>query len=401
MIHDASSSKSHSRPRVLFLRSHSKICAYSFPANGLRHSPNLEFAQYPPFPPQYERKLHKLPQRDIAWQDLQVNLLKDARKLSEKLDDGYFDLALLADHQAQLTSSQRQGWRERLKTWGRLIRNPGSERFSDYAYSKLFPYSFQELCQKIPVCVMDFSDYPYLTPADMDLLKHCARYFKREMPYNRFVLYHQLFQFTYLSRAQKDAALTGLLEKVENIPLGIPDDKFHQLVALRAEAQDIDVFWVGRISSTMRKKAEARLRELAAKTSWKIYMPTERLSFQDYCRTVARSKVTVSVEGGGWDCDRHYEAVALGSIPLINRPTRDARWWHEMPEEIFFENSFANFALRIEHFLRDAALRQTCLHALEKQIRDHMLWSKIIEYMVTTGLNDVPRTALSGYTRTG
>mgnify|MGYP003597527889 CR=1 FL=1 len=106
---------------------------------------------------------------------------------------------------------------------------------------------------------------------------------------------------------------------------------------------------------------------------------------------IARSKITISIAGGGWDCFRHYEAVALGSVPLINKPTVDAVWWHAMPEAIFFENTFSNFIARIEQLLNDAQLRQMCLATLEQQIEKHALHSKIVEYIVNTSLEKLSR----------
>lgn len=379
------------RCRVLFLRSHSKICAFSFIANGLRNSQKIEFAQYPPFPPNYRSKLKKLPHSEDAWHDLNTNLIKSYQELSEKLSNGYFDVVLLADYDADLTQYHRMNRLQKLGMWAGLVRNHKRNARTQYQYASSFPLSIAELCRIAPVIVVDLIDHPYLLkPTDVELLKNCALYFKREVPYNRFVLYHAFFQFHYLSRAGKDEALVPLLDKVHNIPLGIPDDKFHQLTELRVDKQDIDVFWVGRVSNTMRAKAAKLLNEFAAKTSWNIVMPNERLSFQEYCHTLARSKITISVEGGGWDCDRHYEAVALGSLPLINKPTVDAVWWHKMPEEIYFDNNFSNFASRIEQLLGMETLRQQCLFDVEQLIRKQMLWSKIVEYMVekTTLIED-------------
>jgi hypothetical protein len=377
--------------RVLFLRSHSKICAYSFIANGLRNSSKIEFAQYPPFPSNYQAKLKKLPQSEEAWQDLNTNFIANYQELSEKLFNGYFDLVLLADHNAQLTEYQRMGRFQRLWTLARLIRSYRANALTQYKYISMFPLSIADICRAAPVIMVDFSDYPYLTPTDVEILRNCLLYFKREVPYNRFVLYHQHFQFNYLRRAQKDEMLSELLQKVHNIPLGIPDDKFHTLTKLRVDIQDIDVFWVGRVSNTMRATTIKLLNEFASKMSWNIVIPNKRLSFQEYCQMIARSKITISVEGGGWDCDRHYEAIALGSLPLINKPTVDAVWWHDMPEEIYFENNFSNFASRIEQLLTADTLRQQCLHEMERVIQKHMLWSKIVEYMTEKAMETISR----------
>ncbi len=376
------STDSQRRCRALFLRSHNKICAFSFIANGLRNSQKIEFAQYPPFPSHYRQKLQKLPYPEEAWRDLQRNLITSYEELTEKVFNGYFDIVLLADYNADLIQYHRMNRLQKLMMLAGLVRNHKRNACAQYQYISSFPLSFAELCRIVPVVVVDLIDHPYLLkPTDVEMLKHCALYFKREVPYNRFVLYHPLFQFSYLSRAGKDETLVPLLDKVHNIPLGIPDDKWRQLTELRVDKQDIDVFWAGRVSNTMRAKAEKLLNEFAARTSWNIVIPDERLSFQKYCQTLARSKITVSIEGGGWDCDRHYEAVALGSLPLINKPTVDAVWWHKMPDEIYFENNFSNFESRIEQLLGMETLRQQCLHDLEQLIRKDMLWSKIVEYM--------------------
>jgi glycosyltransferase involved in cell wall biosynthesis len=46
--------------------------------------------------------------------------------------------------------------------------------------------------------------------------------------------------------------------------------------------------------------------------------PLPRAEFYERC---ARAWLVWSPEGLGWDCFRHYEAAAAGSVPLINQPT--------------------------------------------------------------------------------
>ncbi len=374
-----------SPPRVLFLRSHSKICALSFIANGLAQSSTLEFEQYPPLPPKYRSKLQKLPHPEMAWQDLNRNCIPTSDELVQKITDGYFDGVLLADHDGLLSQYQNMNWFQISWARARLWKQARHDFQTQYQYWLSLPYSITQLCQNLPVAIVDLSDYPYLPPSvSQDILNSCAAYFKREVPYNRFILYHAWLEFRFLSQAGKNTQLVSLLDKVHGIPLGIPDTKFHELTTLRTQEQDIDLLWVGRMSNSMRAKAVTLLKEYATRTSWKILIPEKRLSYTEFCRTVARSKITLSVEGGGWDCDRHYEAAALGSLPLINTPTVDAVWWHTMPPQIFFKNDFSNFFSRIEQLLRNDALRQDCLQTLDAQIRTHMLWSKIVEYMIET-----------------
>lgn len=373
------------RYRVLFLRSHSKICAFSLIAHGLQHSQMIEFMQYPPLPAHVRPKLDKRPHAEEAWEDLTTHQIATPRELTQKLSSGFFDCVLLVDHNAELTCYSRMTSWQKLKMWGKRLRGNRQRAIADYQYMTSFPFTLNTISQYAPIAVVDLDDYPYLRPETREALEQSTAYFKREIPYNRFVLYHHFFQNS-LRQAQKDEQLTALSAKIQGIPLGIQDEKFSKLRALHTEKQDIDVFWAGRISSTMRAKAVEQLIHLQKTTSWKIVMPTERLSFQEFYQTIARSKVTISVEGGGWDCDRHYEAVALGSVPLINRPTVDAVWWRDMPEVLFFENDFSNFVTRLETLLTNGPLRKQCLQHADQQVKEHMLWSKIVEYMVTTTL---------------
>jgi hypothetical protein len=235
--HTLKSAELHQPPRVLFLRSNRKICSFSLIANGLCNTRNIEFSQYPPFPPESRSRLQKLSYRDIAWNNFHANLLTDAHELSEKLRSGYFDLVLLADHDASLFSSHQRGWTWKFKTWARLLRRGKHGAFDPYRLLNSFPFSTKELCQMIPVLVVDLTDQPYIRQADAELLEHCQCYCKREIPYNRFVLFHALLQFRSFSRVRKDERLQALLPKVQSIPLGIPDDKFHKLTSFRTHLQ--------------------------------------------------------------------------------------------------------------------------------------------------------------------
>ena len=47
---------------------------------------------------------------------------------------------------------------------------------------------------------------------------------------------------------------------------------------------------------------------------------TSRLSLPEFYQRAARAWLVWSPEGLGWDCFRHYEAPACGSVPVINQP---------------------------------------------------------------------------------
>ena len=182
----------------------------------------------------------------------------------------------------------------------------------------------------------------------------------------------------------------ALVNKVCGIPLGILDDKFEQLRRLRTQPQDIDLFFGSRISNTMRATALRLLQEHAASRGWNVVASTESRAFDEYCQLIARSKLTISVEGDGWDCFRHYEAAALGSLPVINMPTTDAVWWHRMPAAIFFKNDFSDFLTQIDTLLTHPEIRAASLSRVETAIENSMRWSKIIDFIVAKTLEGTP-----------
>lgn len=372
--------------RVLFLRSFSKAPFAVNIARGLTRCSNIEYWQYPVWPQDRRQLIEKLYASDEAWKTLNHPLIVNADELHQRLLAQAFDLILLADYDAQLFQYHGLSLFQKVKSWLRLVRMFRSRglagTIAHFKYLRALPFSLAEINNFAPVIVIDLTDSPMLTPNDQRVLRDCSLYFKREVPFDRLFLYYQDRPAPWTTRRKE---LLPILEKVHNIPLGIEDSKYAALKQQRVAVQDIDVLFVGEITNTLRKTGMEHLQELASNSQWNIVI-TRGLPFDDYCHKIARSKITVSIAGGGWDCFRHYEAVALGSLPLINKPTIDAVWWHIMPDEIFFENTFVNFRSRIEQLLTNHSLRTSCFEQLEQQVEHRMLHSKIVEYIIKTSL---------------
>jgi len=381
--------------RLLFLRSYAKAPFSANIARAFTRCPNVEYWQYPAWPQDRRHLVEKLYAPADAWSALHHQVIANANELSLQLSAGQFDLIILADYDAQLFHYHQQRPFDKVKTWLRFLRTlrlrglAGTQAHLNYL--RAMPFSLTEINRLAPVVVIDWTDSPMLTPNDQRVLRDCSLYFKRELPFDRLFLYYQDRPAPWTTRRKE---LLPLLEKVQNIPLGIEDDKYAALKQQRTALQDIDVLFLGEITNTLRRTGMERLQELASTRRWNIVI-TQNVPFDEYCRMIARSKVTISIAGGGWDCFRHYEAVALGSIPLINRPTIDAVWWHSMPEAIFFENTFSNFFTRIEHLLHDDCLRATSLATLEQHIEQHALHSQMIEHIISITMQTKWLTKLS------
>ena len=101
------------------------------------------------------------------------------------------------------------------------------------------------------------------------------------------------------------------------LPYWIAADRYPAPAASGKE-KEIDLLFVGAVNSPERIEAREALASLS--TSCRVLIPEERLSFEEYCRVTSRAWLTVSPQGYGYHGFRHYEAMLLGSIPVVHRP---------------------------------------------------------------------------------
>ena len=351
--------------RVLYLRSPGRLPFAAIWAGGLLRAPGIEFWQYPALPAEHRNRLDKLPNAAAAWESLQVRAIPDPRELAERIAAGAFDAALVSDEDGLLFPGPAPSPLARVRSW--LGRSGGR-----------MPFTLAELARRMPVAVADLADASFLTPAGQEQLAACTAYFKRELPFDRLFLYYQQRPAPW---RQRRLELLPVVEKVRGIPLGIEDDKYAALKNQRVALQDIDVLLTGTVTSSLRQEGLKRLRTWAATRARKVEI-RDSLPFGEYCARMARSKVTISISGGGWDCFRHAEAVALGSVPFMNRPYIDAPAWRDLPEAVFFDNTFRDFDERLDALLADDRLRTECREELEARVETTQRHSQVVAAIV-------------------
>lgn len=159
------------------------------------------------------------------------------------------------------------------------------------------------------LAVVDFEDEATIAAAHLPLLRTAARVFKRELPLGRRPALREM---------QGASDLAGLVEKLTPLPLGLPL-AFALPPPPPADARASDVFFAGRIWPE-RREGIAALDALRA-AGLRIDRPAERLDAAAYRARCAEAWLTWSPPGLGWDCFRHYEAAALGSVPVLSEPT--------------------------------------------------------------------------------
>lgn len=172
----------------------------------------------------------------------------------------------------------------------------------------------------VPVAVVDTSDFAYVERAQFPYLDRSVAFFKRELPQDEWKLFTKTG-----SRTQPSLRFRALpryrrrVGKFLPISLGLPADAAASLPNGTTE-KTTDIFFAGNVTGLpVRERAVAELRALR-EDGYNIDIAEGRLDRATFYRRCAQAWLTLSPEGLGWDCFRHYEAAACGSIPLMNQP---------------------------------------------------------------------------------
>ncbi|MBX9773091.1 MAG: glycosyltransferase [Xanthobacteraceae bacterium] len=172
---------------------------------------------------------------------------------------------------------------------------------------------------RAPIAVIDTGDFPYINRADLFLLKRCRFYFKRELPPDHWRLFTKTVHREHPTRRFRQGNLRPHIDKLRPISLGLPPDAIDPPDNIEKTS---DIFYAGAVegSSTVRRSG---LREIVAlrDRGLRVDIPEGRLPRQEFYLRCAQAWLVWSPEGLGWDCFRHYEALACGAVPLINQPT--------------------------------------------------------------------------------
>jgi hypothetical protein len=172
-----------------------------------------------------------------------------------------------------------------------------------------------------PIAVVDLEDNASINRCDRYLLDACRLYFKRELPVDSWRLFANTMTPRQPSRRfRANPANRRRIAKLRPISLGIPPD-MEPLLPIARRDKTADLFFVGNVAGLpAREQGMAELGELKA-AGVVVDIPDRRLDREEFYARCASAHLVWSPEGYGWDCFRHYEAAACGSVPLINYPS--------------------------------------------------------------------------------
>jgi hypothetical protein len=145
-----------------------------------------------------------------------------------------------------------------------------------------------------------------------------------------------------------------------------------------------DVFFAGQVTlnSTVREAGMRQLETLAAR-GYRIDIARERLPYREFLARCARSWLTWSPEGYGWDCRRHYEAALCRSVPLMSRATIHRHRPLVAGEHGFYYDVEGDGLIRAaEDALADKERLARIAEASRTHVLTHHTYEAICRYMV-------------------
>ncbi len=235
---------------------------------------------------------------------------------------------------------------------------------------------------RVRLAVIDLADEGTIHPRDRRLFWRSNLYFKRELADN---LWHTLE--TVLPRGAVAGVCvvpplgSSLTERLRPISLGI--DESAARAPIPAARKSHDVFYSGLSSLVPSRVAlPAILDDLKAR-GWRVAMPRERLDFEQYREMMAGSRLCLSPGGVGWDCFRHYEAVAFGSVPVFDFRSIRQRAPFRHGVDCFYVDSQDDVASRIDEFLKtpDATL-DAMAAAAQRRLNEHFTFHALARYVM-------------------
>jgi hypothetical protein len=242
-----------------------------------------------------------------------------------------------------------------------------------------------------PLVIIDTQDAPRITKTESFWLDRCRFWFMRELPPNHMNLFLNMDRHCGdVVNIQRQKRLQPNFAKLKPFSLGCNSGDTPPTEKVEAHERIYDVFYAGaNHTTTVRQQGLEELKALRT-AGLRVFIPEQRLSRPDFFRACAQSWLVWSPEGQGWDCHRHYESLALYSVPLINMPTIERLWpLLSGVHCLYYRPEKGGLTEAIESALRD---REALLRIAEQgraHILQHHTRSQLVRHVLSSvGLLD-------------
>lgn len=172
----------------------------------------------------------------------------------------------------------------------------------------------------VPVVAIDLRDTFSVGRCNFHLLDACRIYYKRELPADRWQVFFKSGHWDLPGRRWRQKRRNQRrLAKLRPINYSSARAS-HQKVSNVPKTTDI--FFAGDLfrGTTPRADGIPELKALEAE-GYRIDLPEHRLPHDEYLERLAGAWLAWSPSGYGWQCARHIEAAAVGTVALSNYPT--------------------------------------------------------------------------------
>ena len=245
---------------------------------------------------------------------------------------------------------------------------------------------------RIPLVVLDYNDMSSVSVPGLPLLDRSVAYFKRELPLDPAkALFNVVPRFRTHRRVMSSAFFERNRTKFRPISAGVSEETAQIAKQLRPE-KTVDVFFAGsRLNSEIRRRGFDELGELA-KRGYTIDISGGGLSQSEYLERCARSWLTWSPEGLGWECLRHYEASVCGSVPLLSTPgIQRYQPLQEGVHALVYSDQPGGLLRAVETALAQKPALSLMAGRARQHVLAHHTQARICEHIVATSLDAARR----------
>ncbi|MBL8838458.1 MAG: glycosyltransferase family 1 protein [Alphaproteobacteria bacterium] len=246
-----------------------------------------------------------------------------------------------------------------------------------------------------PLVVLDRDDLPVINRHGIRLLDRCRAYFKRELPTDRWRVFMKTAHANLPTpRFRASPRFAARIGRLHPISLGLRHDRVAHLVRdERPKSSDVFFAGISDANSTVRARGIAQLRRLAD-AGLRIDIPDRMLPLPEFFERCARAWLCWSPEGLGWDCFRHYEAAACGSVPLISQPAIERhRPLLDGVHALYYDIEGDGLERAVRAALADTDRLRTIATAGRAHVLTHHTEASLCRYVAETALAAGPAQA--------
>ncbi len=236
--------------------------------------------------------------------------------------------------------------------------------------------------ENIPVVLCDMVDTMVIHPRNFIFFSKASIYFKRELPQNNW---HAFLFTTKRNEDVKNIARQLFFQSAFKKLRPFPLTAYRRLdfSVIDPHQKTMDVFYVGENpKTTVRMRGLEILKQLRAK-GWRIDLPEERISQEEFQARIARAWLVWSPEGRGWECYRHHEAFIHGAVPVMNYPTIDRyKPFIEGRHAFYYGCEDDDLVRVIEHALSDTSRLTKMIQAGREHLQQWYTGDAILRYVL-------------------